>query len=34
MNHNKIHKKGDLKPNERSGLVIGGLSPKKWNVPP
>jgi hypothetical protein len=33
MNHNKMDEEKGPKDNIKSGLVIGGLPPKRWNGP-
>jgi hypothetical protein len=34
MNHNKMDEEKGPKDNIKSGLVIGGWPPKRWNGPP
>jgi hypothetical protein len=34
LNHNKMDQEKGPKDNVRSGLVIGGSPPKRWNEPP
>jgi len=34
MNHNKMDEEKGPKYNIKSGLVIGGWPPKRWNGPP